>query len=114
MIDTKDFESVTLLVIAGAVTDTQTLTLKDSCQADSGFADVEAADVIGGADVLADFLAVDDAGIKALGYNGGKRYLKAASTATGADGATYGVIAVLGHPKYGPVGKEEEEESEEA
>lgn len=104
-VDTQGFESATLLVVAGEVTDAQTLTVKESANDDS-YTDVADDDVIGGVGVLAAFKAIaDDDGdeIKALGYIGGKRYLQVGSTGSGVAGATYGVIAILGNPQYAPV-----------
>jgi hypothetical protein len=88
----------------GAVTDDQTLTLVDGATSSPTDA-VVAADVIGGATVLAAFKAIAgaDAGtIKTLQYTGTKRYLKVGSTGAGGTGATYGVTATFANSRKGP------------
>lgn len=108
-IDTAGFESVTLALVVGSVTDAQTLTLKHSFD-NSTYADVDAADVITspGSDAAAILSAFKSTGttddvVKLLGYKGSARYLKVESTGSGSDGAIYSVIAILGNPKYSPV-----------
>ncbi len=110
-IDTAGFESVTLALVVGGVTDEQTLTLKHSYD-NSSYADVESADVIArpGSDAAAILSAFKVTGttddvVKMLGYKGSRRYLKVESTGGGSDGAIYSVIAILGNPKYGPVNR---------
>lgn len=110
VIDTHEFESVTLVMAVGSATHTQTLTLQHSVD-DSTYNDVEAADVIEdpdneAADILAAMKTVesgDEDSIKVLGYKGGRRYLKIDGDGNGDTGADYGVVAILGHPKYAPV-----------
>ena len=107
-IDTKGFESVTLVFTAGTITDAQTLTLQHSVD-DSTYNDVTAADVIADPDntaasILTAFKATGttDNVIKLLGYKGGRRYLKVDGDGAGATGANYGVVAILGHGQYPP------------
>ena len=108
-IDTKGYESVTLVFAAGTITDAQTLTVKHSLD-DSSYTDIAAADVIAdpdntAAEILAAMKATGTADhvIKCLGYKGSGRYLKVDSGGSGTTGADYGVIAILGNPKYKPV-----------
>lgn len=118
VIDAAGFESVTLALVVESATDAQTLTLKHSYD-NSIYADVDAADVIAspGSDAAAILAAFKTTGttddvVSLLGYKGSRRYLKVESTSSGGDGATYSVIALLGHPKYGPVEEEAAEEEE--
>ncbi len=108
-IDTKGYESVTLVFAAGSITDAQTLTVKHSFD-NSSYVDVTAADVIADPDntaaaILTAFKATGttDHVIKCLGYKGGRRYLKVEGTGAGATGAAHGVVAILGNPQSGPV-----------
>ena len=108
-IDTQGYESVTLVFVAGSITDAQTLTLQHSVD-DSTYNDVAAADVISdpdntAANILTAFKAsgTTDHAIKCLGYKGGRRYLKVDADGAGATGADYGVVAILGNPQYPPV-----------
>lgn len=103
-IDTAKFESLTLVLVCGAVTDAQALTLQKSND-NSAYVDVVAGDVVGGADELADFKeigATDDDEVKILGYVGTHRYIKVSCTGAGSTGATFGVAALRGHPQYRP------------
>lgn len=105
VIDTKGYESVTFVLATGTVTDAQTLNVQESAD-NSTYSDVAAADIIGGSTKLSAFetmAAGDDDTIKTLGYKGSKRYLKVVSTAAGATGAIYGIVAILGHAQYKPV-----------
>lgn len=103
-VDTRGYDSVTLLLLAGDATDAQTLTVKHSYD-NSSYEDIDKADVIGGEAILTDFGTTGTAAgaVKVLGYKGGKRYLKVGSTGAGTTGAEYAVVAILGHPKYAPV-----------
>lgn len=97
-IDTQDADAVSIDLVIGAVTDAQTLTFKESDVSGSGYTDVVQGDVIGN---LTTFLAAVQSGnantVVSIGYKGKKRYLQVGSTASGATGAAYGVIAELGH-----------------
>lgn len=104
-IDNAGFESLTLVLTCGAVTDAQTLTLQKSSN-NSDYVDVVAADCVGGADELAAFKAIaddDDDAVKILGLVGTPRYIKVSCTGDGVTGATFGVVALKGHPQFRPV-----------
>jgi hypothetical protein len=104
VIDTRGFQSVTLLLSIGDVTDAQALTLQKSPN-DGDYTDVLPADVVGGEEALTAFKAVgaDDGGqVKMLGYLGKESYLKVSCTGAGATGATFGVAVMLGHPQLRP------------
>lgn len=108
ILDTAKFDSATLLVSVGALTGvdgsnylTPILQESDSV-ADTGFAAVDAADIIGG------FTKIDatskDSVIQKAGYIGGKRYVrvKLDYTGTGITAGIVGVIGLLGNAGINP------------
>lgn len=103
-VDVRGYESVTLALAIGDVTDAQALVLEESNDG-TVYVPVVEDDVIGGAAPLAAFLAVGvaDAGtVKTLGYKGSAAFLEVSSVAAGVAGAVYGVVAILGHPAVRP------------
>lgn len=101
--DTMDFDTVTVDLVIGAVTDAQTLTFQESNVVGSGYTDVAAADVIGN---LVTFKAAVVSGnantVQSIGYTGRKRYLKVGATGAGATGGAFAVVAELGGARKQP------------
>jgi hypothetical protein len=106
IIDTKDYEGGVLFIIsAGSITDAQTFTLVEGD--DSNLNDgvtLTAADaykVIGQANPASMTLATTDANtvVNFVLYKGEKRYVKLASTAAGATGATYQILTLRYVPR---------------
>ena len=103
IIDTQGFESVTLGLITGTVTDGDyTLQLKDSADGTT-FAVVTDANLLG-TETAASFTAdTDDDSISKLGYIGINRYVRAEIvSASTTSGSVIGAWGVLGDIKSGP------------
>lgn len=99
-VDLQGFDSATLVVCTGTITDgTHTITVEESDD-NSVFTAVAAADLIGaGPAVVA---ANDDVQFE-FGYKGTKRYVRAVATVAGATtGGIYAVCVVRGHPRKAP------------
>jgi nicotinic acid phosphoribosyltransferase len=102
IIDTQGFESVTVGIITGTLTDGDyTLQLKDSADGTT-FAVVTDANLIG-TEAAASFTAdADDNKISKLGYRGIKRYVRAEIvSALTTSGAVIGAYCILGDVKSG-------------
>lgn len=106
-VDTAGFgggcQAATFYVVTGAYTDgTHTLKAQESTD-DSVWADVAAGDLDGTFAVIA---ASGDANkvLSEVNYRGGKRYVRAVTTVTGATtGAVYGAYVLLGSARVGPI-----------
>lgn len=108
IIDRLNYESLTFLFAAGAVTDgTWTVTVYESSASDmTGETAVAAADLIGLAAAANTFtITTTDANtVKKVGYKGSKRYVRAKAVQTGATtGGFLAVVAVQSSPAYAPV-----------
>jgi hypothetical protein len=109
-IDMQGYNSLAVLFAIGNSGDTlsgsQLWTLKlQHSDIDGSFADVTAADLLGGmTTVVIDDPAKDDTVVK-FGYIGSKRYLKAVATKTGThtNGTPIGILAVKGNANLSPV-----------
>jgi len=102
IIDRQGYESVTFIVATGAVAaasagNTLTVSLEHGDEPDLSDAEaVTAANGLLGSDLVVD--AVGDANkTGAIGYVGGKRYIRPKVTDAGVADAFVGVIALLGH-----------------
>ncbi|WP_435252035.1 hypothetical protein [Streptomyces tendae] len=98
------FESATLLVHAGTITDgSHAIKLQDS---DNGtdWTDVAAKYLQGALPTIA---AADDDKVYEVGYTGNARYLRAVTTVTGspATGGVYGATILLGFPTVLPISR---------
>jgi hypothetical protein len=102
-IDTMDFDKVTVDLLIGAVTDSQTLTFQESDVVGSGYADVPDANVIGN---QATFKAAVQSGnantVQSIGYIGRKQFLKVGATGAGTTGGAFAVVAELGGARKQP------------
>lgn len=107
IIDRKGYESLTLVLIAGTMTDadaTAVVTLEHGD--DSGLSDTAvpaAADLVGTL-ALMNFQFDDDIECRKIGYVGSKRYVRATITPTGNNSGAFPVamVAILGHPVASP------------
>ena len=107
-IDTLGYESVTLVMVVGVATDSQTVTVQHSVD-DSAYNDITADHVIADPDNTAEAIrtaflttGTTDNVVKVLGYKGGRRYLQVDGTGSGGTGANFGVFAILGHGQNKP------------
>jgi hypothetical protein len=106
-VDTKGFESVTLLLSSGAYQNgTQTWKLQESdTTTDGDFADVDTTLLINNANFPGAIAAnTSENKVFWLGYAGSKRYVRAKMTANviAANGAIYGAAILLGDPHSAP------------
>lgn len=106
IIDRKDYESLTYLILAGSLGDAGaefTVLLEEGDVSNlSDAAAVADADLIG-TEALASFIQSDDDKCFKLGYKGSKRYTRLTITPTNnGTAALIGAVAVLGHPINGP------------
>ncbi|AVV46461.1 hypothetical protein PYK79_41640 [Streptomyces sp. ID05-04B] len=97
------FQSATLLVHTGAITDgTHAITLEVSDN-NSDWTAADASDVQGS---LPSIGSSDDDKIYEVGYTGTKRYLRAVTTASGTTtGGVYGATILLGFPNVVPLSR---------
>lgn len=106
VIDGLGFESVTYLIAAGTLADsdaTFAVLLEHSDDDDTGFDAVPDSGLIG-TEAAAGFDFDDDDAVRKLGYIGGKRYTRLTITPSGNSGnAPIAAVAVLGHPHLAPV-----------
>lgn len=109
-IDLQGYASACVIFAVGVSGDTLTnmvywtLSLTESDD-NVTYTPVGAADLTeGSASIHIDDPAEDDV-LHVMGYQGGKRYLKAVITKTGthSNGTPFGVVAVKGHASYAPV-----------
>ena len=99
VLDTRGFDSVTIVALIGAVTATGTVTMKIQQGTESGGGDM--ADLEGTSVALT---ASDDDKMLAVEiYRPQERYLRAVVTTATADGVIDGVIAILRDPHKIPV-----------
>ncbi|HEX6956254.1 MAG TPA: hypothetical protein VF156_15375 [Agromyces sp.] len=103
IIDTKGFESLEFVILAGALTD-GTLTPQLIEGDDSGLSDgatVAAGDLLGSATAIA---STDDNAVRKIGYRGNKRYVRLRLVQTGAtSGGFAGAVAVQANAGTYPV-----------
>lgn len=107
IIDTKGYESCTLLLVTGTNTDANaTFAVLVEDGDDSGLSDNAAvADAqLLGTEALAGFTFADDVECRKIGYVGNKRYVRMTVTPSGNDSGNIFLagIAVLGHPALAP------------
>ena len=108
-IDTLGYESCTLIMLIGAATDNQTVTVQHSDD-DAAYDNITADHVIADADNTAEqnrvnFLTTGTADhqVKVLGLRGTRRFIQVDGDGSGATGANFAVCAILGHPQNRPV-----------
>jgi hypothetical protein len=106
IIDRKDFESLTYLILTGSLGDAGaefTALLEEGDVANlSDAAAVSDNDLIG-TEALASFIQSDDNKCYKLGYKGSKRYTRLTITPTNnATAALIAATALLGHPSNAP------------
>ncbi len=100
-VDCYGYESVTVIVYSGTVTDgTHTWKLTECDTSGGSYTDVDAADLLGS------FAVVDsshDETFTKVGYIGQKRYIKVVNTVTGSPstGGPMGAIVMLAYPMHG-------------
>lgn len=106
IIDRKNFESLTYVLITGTDADadaTFTVLLEESDASNmSGAVAVADADLLG-TEALAGYTFADDAETRKLGYVGNKRYTRLTVTPTNNTGNFFlAAVALLGHPQLKP------------
>lgn len=99
-IDMKGFYSALFVVNTGTISGDGDFSFKvqESDETGSGFADVDADDVIGTAPAT---MAATSA--YKLGYRGSKRFVRLAVTKAGGTSIQLGAVAILGHAHHAPV-----------
>lgn len=106
IIDTKGFDSLTLVFQTGTITDGDyTLLIEEGNSATlTDAAAVADADLLG-TEALASFSAdTDDNKVSKIGYRGNKRYVRLSVVSTSVTtGGTVGATAIQGHPQFAPV-----------
>ncbi|HYF87421.1 hypothetical protein [Azospirillum sp.] len=107
IIDVQGFDSLTFVILSGALTDTNaTFAVLVEHGDDAALSDAMAVpdDNLLGTEVLADMTYADDSETRKIGYLGSKRYVRLTVTPSGNDsGNVYlAAIAVLGHPQLVP------------
>ena len=106
IIDTKGFDSLTFLLLAGSLADADaTFTVLVEDGDDSGLSDAAAVadDFLLGTEALAGFTFADDNETRKIGYVGPKRYVRLTVTpANNTGNAFVTAIALLGHPMIAP------------
>jgi hypothetical protein len=96
-VDLQGYEAAMAVVYSGALTDgTHTPKLQESDD-DSSYTDVSASDVVG------TFANISADAVQRVGYKGSKRYVRVFVTSSGATGAIYGAMMILGVPHHAPV-----------
>lgn len=106
IIDRKNFESLTYVIVTGAQADadaTFVVLLEESDASDmTGATAVADADLLG-TELLAGFTYADDNETRKLGYVGNKRYTRLTITpANNSGNAFVAAVALLGDPQLGP------------
>jgi hypothetical protein len=103
IIDTLDFESIEFILQSATVTDgVYTVKLEDGDDAAlADAADVSSELVLG---TLPDLILSDDNVVRRVGTIAKKRYVRLSVVSTGiTSGGFMGAVAILSHPKSGPV-----------
>ncbi len=106
IIDTQGFESLTFLVIAGALTDaTYTCDLYDDTASNMGTeVVVAAADMMGQAPAFTFDYSTEDNTVKKVAYKGSKRYVRLKIVqAAATTGGYINAVAILGGARNAPV-----------
>jgi hypothetical protein len=106
IINRADYDSLELVVQAGAVTDgTMAFTVYHGDAANmSDEAACSAADLLGSAPSFDGSVAADDNATKRVGYKGPKQYVRIKGLQAGAStGGYFSAFAVQGHAKVAPV-----------
>lgn len=106
-VDLQGFESATVVVYAGTLTDgTYAITLEESDALGSGYAACAAEDVIDGdgdGTSLPTLAATDDNATVEIGYKGIKRFIRPVVTLAGiTSGGAIGALVVRGRPRKAP------------
>lgn len=102
-VDTAGFESVTILIDAGVITDgSHVLSLQDSPD-NSTWTNTTA--LLGAAPTLATGAGNGGSASQSFGYSGGQRYIRVVSTVSGspATGGVYGATVLLSHARHNDV-----------
>ncbi len=99
-VDLAGYESATVVVVTGTITDgTHTIEVQDSDD-DSTYTAVDDGLLIGTEPAIG---VADDNKVYEIGYRGAKRYLRAATTVSGATtGGVYGATIRRGHARTLP------------
>ena len=97
------YESVTICVITGTVTDgTGTFSLTECDTSGGTYTAVDSSDIIGTPPVLDTTSTHDNAGFQ-FGYRGSKAFIKVVCTMAGTTtGQVYAAAVILGHPRNAP------------
>lgn len=106
IVDGLGFDSLTYIINIGTLADsdaTFTVLLED-CAIDNCADAASVTDAnLYGTEAAASFIFSDDDTVTMLGYSGRKRYTRMTVTpANNTGSATFGVVAVKGHPQYVP------------
>jgi hypothetical protein len=100
-VDTAGYESATVVLDVGTITDgTHTPKLTECATTGGSYTDVAAADLLGS------FAALATGVTQKVGYIGSKQFLKVVVTVAGspATGGVYGGLIVLSHARHNPAG----------
>lgn len=108
IIDTKGYDSCTLVIVTGTNTDSNATFAvlvedgNDDDLVDDGAAVADA--YLLGTEALAGFAAADDVETRKIGYCGPKRYVRVTVTPSGNDSGNIFLagVAILGHPLQAP------------
>jgi hypothetical protein len=102
-VDLLGYESATVIVLTGTVTDgTGTFSIDESAD-NSNWTAVAAADIVGTAPVIDTTASHDNAGFT-FGYRGSKRYIRVVCTAAGTTtGAVYCAGVIRSTARHNPV-----------
>jgi hypothetical protein len=113
VIDRLGYDSLTYVIATGTLADadaTFEVLLEESDASGSGFAQVDAADMLADENPVAlndpalTLTFADDGETRKLGYVGNKRYTRLTLTPSGNSGsAPIAAVAILGHPASAPV-----------
>lgn len=104
IIDTKDFCSLTFLIIGGTLTDgVYTPVVNESDDSGMSGENLVADDFLIDTEADAALVAADDDTVQRLGYVGHKRFVTCDILASGVTtGGNVSVLALLGHPNEAP------------
>jgi hypothetical protein len=109
-VDLAGFDGCAMAVLVGDSGDTLsgsvywTIAFQESDSQGSGFANIAAADLIGGANDVVINAPTADQIVVQRGYIGGKRYVRTLCTQTGThtNGTPMGSVVIKGQPRHAP------------
>jgi hypothetical protein len=102
-VDTAGFESATIYIDAGVITDgSHVITLQDS--PDNSTWTTNTTDLLGSTPTLTTGANNGGSAVSSFGYKGGARYIRVVSTVSGATtGGVYGASITLSHARHNDV-----------